>query len=255
MVGTQLAVFIAGVCGIVPTLGLLMLISSPYEKYFEDKDIFLSFGFGFIFGGVLVIAMYWLSLGYLDPDANVSPLSTLIVGVLIALLATLMITVFTNRKKNFNKTKAKFVGLAVACGLSTSIIFYKVFADLQIYYSDESGNINFYFNLILFCVSVVLINAAAGIAAGDMTSKAMFKLGIMKCFGVLVFYYPWLFFHMIYYDPFQQWLMLVVLIGIATFAFIYQYTRNIRNDLMDDDEKKGGKGKKKKGSRRRRRRR
>jgi hypothetical protein len=262
MVSSQFAVFIASVIGIVPPLAFMMFMLSPHEEQFGDRDVFFSFAYGFIVGGVLAIIQWAIIADYIINIEKVSPISTLIVGAMMALVITLIIIFWSNRKKFFHTDTARFIGLAVGCGISTSFIFAKIYADLQKPFQNEGDNFNFYLKNGLYILSVLLMNTAAGIAAGNEITKGMYKLGVLKCTLLLLLFYPLMIFHMVFFDNDQQWGYLAVLTLIGALAFLYQYTKNVNKDeipfLKGSGEKETKRGKKKeekgKGSRRTRRR-
>jgi hypothetical protein len=223
---------IAFICGAGASMGMLILTTSKYESKFEDKSMFLTFAFGLGVGLLLGIGHAWIMWSYIGEMAKISPLSVLVVGLIMAVLTALVITVFTNRKAFFNTPTAKFIGLSVGLGLAGSLIFSKFFADLNYFYADDLGDPNLYMKLALYLLSALFVHAAAGIIQGEETSKGFMRIGILKSFGVLAPYYAALFIHYVYYDPVQQWFFLFIMTLYGFGFFLYFYKRYIINEFV-----------------------
>lgn len=260
MVNSSMALFIGSIFGILPTLGLMLLLSHPYEKHFEDKDVFLAYIIGFALGVLLAVGHIFLVTGSIGTS---SPIGALLTGALFALLTSLMIGSVINRKRYFGLPKARIGGLGVGLGIATALISFKIFIDVNAFFEDEAANYNFYMKLALYLVSTIAICAAGGMCMGDEVAKSRFKIGLLKTLGLNMFFYPLLFFHYIFFDFQQEYIVLAVLTPIALGAFMFQYIRNFRDPMNNETTpgkklgtKKKGSGKKKgsrKGNRRRRR--
>ena len=223
---------IAFICGAGASMGLLIITTSRYENKFEDKGVFLTYAFGLGVGLFLGLGHAWLMMSYIEAMENITPLSVIIVGLIMAVLTTLIITVFTNRKAFFKTDSAKFIGLSIGLGLAGSLIFAKLFADLNYFYKDELDNPNLYMKLALYLLSVLFVHAAAGLIQGQETSRGYMKLGIMKAFFVMAPFYGALFFHYVYFDPPQQWFFLFILTLYGFGLFLYFYKRYIVNEFV-----------------------
>ena len=223
---------IAFICGAGASMGMLIITTSKYESKFEDKSMFLSYAFGLGVGLLLGLGHVWIMTSYISAMDKTNPLSVIIVGLIMAVLTTLVITVFTNRKAFFNTPAAKFIGLSVSLGLAGSLIFSKLFADMNYFYTDDLRNPNLYMKLTVYLFSALFVHAAAGIIQGEETSKGFMRIGILKSFGVLAPYYAALFIHYIYYDPFQQWFFLFIMTLYGFGFFLYFYKRYIINEFV-----------------------
>lgn len=222
---------IAFICGAGASIGMMILTTSRYESKFEDKSMFLTYAFGLGIGLLLGIGHVWIMTSYINAMDKTNALSVIIVGLIMAVLTTLVMTVFTNRKAFFNTPAAKFIGLSIGLGLAGSLIFSKLFADLNYFYGDELGDPNLYMKLAVYLFSALFVHAAAGLIQGHETSKGLMRIGILKSFGILAPYYAVLFVHYVYYDPFQQWFFLFGLTLYGFGFFIYFYKCYIINEF------------------------
>ena len=214
----------AFILGAGASMGLLVATTNRYESKFEDKAVFLTYAFGLGIGLLLGIGHAWLTWSYWDAENMATSLSVVIVGLIMAVLTALVITVLTNRKAYFNTPAANFVGISAGLGIAGSLIFSKVFSDLNYFYENEMGDPNLYIKLAAYVLAVLFVHAAAGIIQGHETSQGRMRIGLIKSFGVLAPFYSVLFFHYVFFDPFQQWAFPLILsvYGIGFFIFFYK---------------------------------
>jgi hypothetical protein len=189
--------------GIIPALFILFIALKGYDGYYKEKNVFLSFVFGIIFGVVAaVIEIITLSIGFL-------------IIILFPILEQIIKLMALNLRR-LQRDKS-----TVIYGLSLGLGFGSVFTPISlIIVNFETESIIISASVVIGSIGVILLHGATGIILG----YGVFSGNILKnyIFTILLHipFTAWFFLTGIY--RIEQTQFLLIIYGIV----LYWYSSN-----------------------------
>ena len=173
------ALYIAGAIVFFPALVLMYRILKGYtypaveDPFFKDSTLFTLFAVGLIEG--LVIAAFYVKMD----------MSNMLIGILFAVIQTLLILVVLNLKRFHRKSDTVFYGFSLGMGQGVGMAFGISASLLSVF--EELGDVDVYTWAIVVVITVqeLLLMCSVGASVGEGVARlrlAEFTLqGMMVC--------------------------------------------------------------------------
>jgi len=171
----RLAVLFAFLIGIIPSYGLLFLITMRYETKIMERDTMMTFVIGLFAGIVVVIGhLYFIVSG------DVSLL--IISSFLLALAELLLYHIYLKRRKFKERGDLPFIATAFALGISAMFI---VFVSGQMLIKYDDLLMDSLLGMFVFSISISLMRSAMAIllSRGELRGSILIPAFI----GTIVF--------------------------------------------------------------------
>lgn len=154
--------------GLVPTFGLLYLITSRYEKVIAEEDTMKTFVVG-IFLGIPVVVSHLYFVSFFTDYSQAGTL--LMAAYLLALAEVMLWHIFVGFRKMKKRPDVPFILLGLVLG---SVSVYIIFTSAMMFVQSDLGSDQF-LAMVLFAIAMSIMRGSMAIylSLGELKGKIM----------------------------------------------------------------------------------
>lgn len=224
----EFSMYTAAALTFIPALVLMYQTLKNYtypaveEPFFKDSTLFTLLAVGLIEG-------FFISAFYVKFD-----FSNMLIGILFALIQTILLLVVLNLKRFHRKSDTVFYGFSLGLGQGVGVAFGMTVSLLSVYHGISDVDVYTWMIIIVFIAQEILLMTSVGATVGEGVARlrlAEYTLqGMMVCTLSMIFWT----FAVMGVESFWIWIpMCILTFGVSAYYFYKKIHKGLSRIVLE----------------------